>query len=109
LAFGVHWLTQNFYLVRPMTMTIYREPISRQQTALDQLVVLQLKSIVDSEIQLRRQYTDLLSSATLEDWQTWTTEMQQLRNRTDRLSRMLGALEGTYVPPSVEETTQAAA
>jgi hypothetical protein len=81
-----------------------------QPTALDQLVALQLDAIIHRETRLRERYSDLLASSTLDEMQAWKWEMQQLQTQTDRLARMLGALDGSYTMPlTAEKNTQSAA
>jgi hypothetical protein len=77
---------------------------------LDVLVVLQLEAIIDSEKQLRERYDGLIAKPSADDSEGWAEDVWKLRLQTDRLARLLDALDGKYQPAdSTEEITPIAA
>ncbi len=77
---------------------------------LDVLVVSQLEAILDSEKQLRQRYDSLIAKPSADGSEGWAADVWKLRLQTDRLARMLDALDGKYQPvDSTEEITPIAA
>ncbi len=77
---------------------------------IDQLVISQMQAIIDCEMRLKERYGSLLNAASSVESERLACEVWNLRLRTDRLARMLDALDGKYVPDGLpEKNTPAAA
>jgi len=107
----------GFPLVSVATNVLSVRTSEDQMTLLDQcayasgplsyLVASQLQAILESEKELEQQYDSLLALPSSEASRAWAFEVECLKSRTDRLARMLNALDQNYsVPVTSEKNTE---
>jgi hypothetical protein len=76
---------------------------------LDALVIYRLEAILNAEKQLRQRYKGLNANPCMDNSEEWAIQVRDLTVQTDRLARMLDALDGKYVADPIEKSTLAAA
>ncbi len=76
---------------------------------LDALVISRLTALRAAENELRQRYDGLRAKPSAIASNGWVVDVRKLRLQSDRLERMLDALDGAYVADPNEKSTLAAA